>query len=437
MEYFPSVPEVPYGGPRSDTPLSFRHYNPKETILKRTMEDHLRMSVCFWHTLCWNGRDIFGEDTFARPWLVRSDMEGQKAKVDAGFELVRKLGVPFYSFHDVDVIPATDSPKEYESYMAEMTEHLGRRMEEGGVRLLWGTANLFGHRRYLHGAATSPDPEIFAWAAHQVRHAMKATQALGGENYVLWGGREGYETLLNTDLRQERRQLGRFMRLVVDHKYALGFDGTLLIEPKPHEPTKHQYDYDVAAVHSFLSEFGLLGEMKVNLEVNHATLAGHSFHHEVASALALDIFGSVDANRGDPQLGWDTDQFPAQTDEMTLALYEILNHGGFSSGGFNFDARLRRASTDPIDLFSAHIMGIDTLALALRRAVALIEESTLSSFVANRYRGWSSDFGRHALGGDCSLADLSKQVVESDLRPEPESGGQEHLELAVHRTIYR
>ena len=396
------------------------------------------MAVCFWHSFCWDGRDIFGADTFGRSWLAGDGgIPDQKAKVDAAFELITKLGLPFYCFHDVDVIPATDSSADFERSMADMTEYLAKKMSDTGVKLLWGTANLFSHPRYLHGAATSPDPAVFAWAAHQVRHAMNATQQLKGDNYVLWGGREGYETLINTDLRRERNQLGRFMQLVVDHKHSIGFKGTLLIEPKPHEPTKHQYDYDVAAVHSFLQEFGLVGEMFVNLEVNHGTLAGHSFHHEVASSIALGIFGSVDANRGDPQLGWDTDQFPMNAQDFTLPMYEIIRSGGFKTGGFNFDARLRRASTSPDDLFFAHIGGVDTLALALRRAVELHEKGTLKDFVDQRYARWDSEVGQLVQRPECSLEALSSFVTSNDLRPRPPSGRQERMELALNRCVHR
>ena len=437
MEYFPTIDTIQFSGPESDNPFSYRYYNPSEKILGKSMEEHLRMSVCFWHTYCWNGADIFGDGTFGRPWLVRSDVEGQKQKADAAFEMISKLGLPYYCFHDVDIIPPTDSPADYVSHMEAMVGYLEEKMANTGVRLLWGTANLFSHPRYLHGAATSPDPEVFAWGAHQVFHAMNATKRLNGANYVLWGGREGYETLLNTDLKRERAQLGRFMQMVVDHKHKIGFKGELLIEPKPHEPTKHQYDYDVAAVHSFLQEFGLVKEMKVNLEVNHGTLAGHSFHHEVATSIALGIFGSIDANRGDPQLGWDTDQFPNSVHDFTLPMYEIVRSGGFTSGGFNFDARLRRASVDPEDLFHAHIGGVDTLALSLKKAAELIESKALSSFVTERYEGWDSNLGRAAVATDASLEMLSRHVVNNNVRPLGRSGRQERLERQLMRIVNR
>jgi len=310
-------------------------------------------------------------------------------------------------------------------------------MAETGVRLLWGTANLFGHPRYAAGAATNPDPDVFVHAAAQVKHCLELTQRLGGENYVLWGGREGYETLLNTDLRREAEQLGRFMSMVVEHKHRIGFPGTILIEPKPHEPTKHQYDHDVAHVLAFLRRFGLEDEIRLNIEVNHATLAGHSFQHEVAYAIANGVFGSVDANRGDPQNGWDTDQFPNSVEEMALALYEILRAGGLTTGGFNFDAKLRRQSVDRLDLFHAHVGGMDTIARALVVAAALIEDGALRNAVEARYAGWDGSFGRRLLGGELGLAECHEHAMAAGRGPEPRSGGQERLENRVRDAIER
>ena len=350
--YFDKLDAVRYEGANSTNPLAFRHYNPEEVILGKTMAEHLRFAACYWHTFCWNGNDMFGVGAFDRPWQHPGDaLELAKSKADVAFEFFQKLNVPYYCFHDVDVSPEGASIKEYVNNFAIMTDVLAQKQEASGVKLLWGTANCFTNPRYGAGAATNPNPEIYTWAATQVVHAMNATKQLGGENYVLWGGREGYETLLNTDLRQEREQLGRFMQMVVEHKHKIGFQGTLLIEPKPQEPTKHQYDYDVASVYGFLKQFGLEKEIKVNIEANHATLAGHSFHHEIANAIALGIFGSVDANRGDPQCGWDTDQFPVSVEENALVMYEIIKAGGFTTGGLNFDAKVRRHSTDKYDLF--------------------------------------------------------------------------------------
>ena len=335
----------------------------------------------------------------------------------------------------MDVAPEGHSYAEYVKNFNTIVDLLAQKQAETGVKLLWGTANCFSNPRYMSGAATNPNPEIFARAAAQVFNAMNATKRLGGENYVLWGGREGYETLLNTDLRREREQIGRFMQMVVEHKHKIGFKGTLLIEPKPQEPTKHQYDYDVATVYGFLKQFGLEKEIKVNIEANHATLAGHTFQHEIATAASLDILGSIDANRGDPQLGWDTDQFPNSVEENTLALYEILKAGGFTTGGFNFDAKIRRQSTDPYDLFHGHIGAIDVLALSLKRAAKLLEDKALENIVEQRYAGWNGELGQQILSGNSSLEALAKAAENLD--PQPVSGQQEYLENIVNHYIYR
>jgi xylose isomerase len=356
--------------------------------------------------------------------------------MDAAFEFVTKLGVPFFCFHDADVAPQGDTFAESARNLEVMVDYAEKKMAETRVRLLWGTANLFSHPRYAAGASTNPDPEVFAYAAAQVRHALEATHRLGGENYVLWGGREGYETLLNTDLKREGEQLARFLHLVADHKRAIGFEGTLLIEPKPAEPTKHQYDYDSQTVHGFLERFGLVDEYRLNIEGNHATLAGHSFHHEVAYAVAHGVFGSIDANRGDYQNGWDTDQFPNSVDELSLVLYEILKGGGFSTGGFNFDTKLRRQSMDRTDLFHGHIGGIDTLARALLVAADLIEQDTLAAPLAERYRGWSGDLGAAITAGEESLASLADKVLAGDIDPDPTSGRQEMLENRVNSVVW-
>jgi xylose isomerase len=378
---------------------------------------------------------VFGAGTFERPWLEPGGdpMAQAEQKLGVAFELFEKLGVPFFCFHDRDVAPEGASFRESCANLDRVLEKMQAHMQRTGVRLLWGTANLFGHPRYAAGAATNADPEVFAYAAAQVKHCLEATHRLGGANYVLWGGREGYETLLNTDLARELEQLGRFMTLVVEHKHKIGFPGTLLIEPKPHEPTKHQYDHDAAAVHAFLQRYGLTGEIKLNLEVNHATLAGHSFQHEVAYAIANGLFGSVDANRGDPQLGWDTDQFPNSVEEMALALYEILRGGGFGTGGFNFDARLRRQSIDPADLLHAHVGAMDTLAEALVVAADWIEEGRLSAFVKERYQGWDDGLGREILAGKVSLDELWRRARVHGVEPRPRSGRQEMLEGWLRR----
>jgi xylose isomerase len=436
--FFADVPErIPFAGPDADEPLAFKVYEPERTVLGRRMADHLRPSVCYWHSFNWPGSDVFGGGTFDRPWLSGAvAMAAAHTKMDVAFEFFTKLGVPFFCFHDRDIAPEGTSFRESTANLDTMVDYAARKMDETGVRLLWGTANLFWHPRYAAGAATNPDPEVFAYAAAQVRRALDATHRLGGENYVLWGGREGYETLLNTDLRRESQQLAKFLSLVADHKQKIGFDGQLLIEPKPMEPTKHQYDFDCATVHGFLERNGLAGEYRLNIEANHATLAGHSFHHEVAYAVANGVFGSVDANRGDYQNGWDTDQFPNSVEELSLAVYEILRGGGLTRGGFNFDAKLRRQSLARSDLFHGHIGGLDTLARALLVAAAVIDSNALEGPRAERYASWDGDLGRAILSGNETLASLDERVSSGRVDPKPVSGGQERLENVVNDHIW-
>ena len=431
MTFFPTIEPISYAGPKSEDPLTFRYYNPTQLVLGKTMAEQLNFAVCYWHSFAAPGDDVFGDGTWDRPW--DDTMPGARTKLDAAFEFFTKLNVPYYCFHDRDVAPEGSSAKETAHNLATMGELLAQAQEATGVRLLWGTANLFGHPRYAAGAATNPDPEVFAFAASQVRQALDLTHRLNGSNYVLWGGREGYDTLLNTDLKRESEQLGKFMQLVVEHKHKIGFQGTLLIEPKPCEPTKHQYDYDSAACFAFLQKYGLENEFKINIECNHATLAGHSFHHEVAYAIAHDIFGSIDANRGDPQNGWDTDQFPNSVTDYTLVLYEILKSGGFATGGFNFDAKLRRQSVAREDLFYGHIGGMDTLARALLNAVKLLESNALITNVDNRYSGWQQTLGSNILDGKLNLAELDDYVQTQNPDLQPVSGRQEYLENTVAR----
>lgn len=437
MTSFESLPQVRYEGPQSANPLAYRHYDAKERVLGKTLEQHLRLAVCYWHTFVWPGNDVFGQPTFARPWHAPGDeLTLARRKADAAFGLISRLGVPFYTFHDTDVAPEGASLADYRGNLSAMVDVLAQKQQETGIALLWGTANLFSHPRYAAGAASNPDPEVFAYAATQVFSALNATHRLGGANYVMWGGREGYDTLLNTDLRRERRQLGRFMQMVVEHKHKIGFPGQLLIEPKPLEPTKHQYDYDSATVYGFLKDFGLEREIKLNIEANHATLAGHSFQHEIATAASLGIFGSIDANRGDPQNGWDTDQFPNSVEDLTLAMYEILRAGGVGSGGFNFDAKVRRQSMDPVDILHGHAGAIDALALALKSAARLVEAGELERFRAERYARWEGDLGRGILGGDMKLSEVAEYAFVQDLRPRPVSGRQEWLENRVNAAIF-
>jgi xylose isomerase len=439
-DFFTEVPErISFRGPDAEDPLAFKVYDPDRVVLGKRMEEHLRIGVCLWHSFAWDGRDMFGAGTMDRPWLdpAADPMDAARMKMAAAFEFLAKLGVPYYCFHDKDVAPEGGSFAEFRANLDALADDALGYQERTGAQLLWGTANLFTHPRYQGGAATNPDPEVFAYAAAQVRHMLEVTQRLGGTNYVLWGGREGYDTLLNTDLRREGEQLARFLHLVAEHKAKIGFTGTLLIEPKPAEPTKHQYDYDTATVHGFLARHGLEGEFKANIEANHATLAGHSFHHEVAYAVANGMFGSIDANRGDPQNGWDTDQFPNSVDDLVMPMYEILKGGGFTTGGFNFDAKLRRQSTDRTDLFHAHIGGIDTLAQALLAAADLLEAGTLAAMVEQRYAGWSGELGSAILDGRVSLADLADRVAAGEIDPAPASGHQELYENVVNRHLWR
>lgn len=439
-EFFTEVTEpVRYAGPDSDDPLTFRWYDRHRKVGDRTMAEHLRMAVCYWHSFNWPGSDVFGAGTFDRPWLDPSaePMAAARSKLAAAFEFFEKLGVDFFCFHDHDLAPEGESFAEETANLQAMVEEAAEAMERTGVGLLWGTARLFWHPRYMGGAATSPDPEVFARAAAQVKNCLEATHRLGGANYVLWGGREGYDTLLHTDVGRELDQLARFLTLVVEHKHRIGFEGAVLIEPKPQEPTKHQYDHDVQTVHAFLQRYDLADEVKVNIEVNHATLSGHDFAHEVAMAAAAGIFGSVDANRGDDRLGWDTDQFPNSVDQMTLGVYEILRAGGFTTGGFNFDTKLRRQSISRTDLFHGHIGAMDTLARSLLAAHAMLADGALEDLRRDRYRGWDGELGRSIASGGRSLADLHRLVADADLDPAPASGRQEALENLVNRYIER
>jgi xylose isomerase len=424
---------IRYAGPDSTDPLSFRFYDKDRIVLGKMMEQHLRFAVAYWHSLVWPGGDPFGGETFLRPWAQPGDAMAQAiAKADVAFELFRLLDVPYFCFHDRDVAPEGDTLAESNANLARIEERFAKKMQTAKVKLLWGTANLFSHRRYMAGAATNPDPAVFAYACAQVKTALETTHRLGGQNYVLWGGREGYETLLNTDLGQELDQLGRFLSLVVEHKHAIGFQGTILIEPKPQEPTKHQYDFDVASVYGFLRRYGLEREVKLNIEANHATLAGHSFEHEVALAAALGVLGSLDINRGDAQSGWDTDQFPHNVPDVTLALLHVLKAGGLGSGGLNFDAKIRRQSIEPDDLLHAHIGGMDVCARALLAAARIIEDGALQQALDARYAGWATPQGQHMLRGKASLADIASSLTGE---PQPRSGRQEYLENLVNRFV--
>ncbi|WP_227268500.1 xylose isomerase [Roseobacter weihaiensis] len=431
-DFFKNIPPVRFEGPQTPNDFAFRHYNPDEIVMGKPMKDHLRFACAYWHSFAWPGGDPFGGQTFERPWFGDT-MDLARLKADVAFEMFQILGVPYFCFHDADVRPEGETFAASLRNLEEIVDYIAQKMDETSVKLLWGTANLFSHRRFMAGAATNPDPEVFAYSAATIKSCMDATIRLGGENYVLWGGREGYETLLNTDMGRERAQAGRMLQMVVDYKYKTGFKGAILIEPKPQEPTKHQYDYDVATVYGFLKDFGLEGEVKVNVEQGHAILAGHSFEHELALARELGIFGSIDMNRNDYQSGWDTDQFPNNVPEMALAYYEVLRAGGFTTGGTNFDARLRRQSLDPEDLILAHVGGMDACAAGLKAAAAMLEDGKLEAARAARYAGWDNETGKALMTSD--LDSIAARVVAEDINPAPRSGRQERLENLVNRYL--
>ncbi|WP_256124403.1 xylose isomerase [Endobacter medicaginis] len=431
---FSGFETVRYEGPQSETALAYRWYDAGRVVMGRPLGEHLRFAVAYWHSFVMNGADPFGAPTIRRGWMAEGDaMTMARAKADAAFEFFRILDVPFFCFHDRDVVAEDDSLAGTLRRLEEMTAYLGRKMESSRTKLLWGTANLFSHPRFMAGAATNPDPEVFAWSAATVKACMDATQALGGANYVLWGGREGYETLLNTDMGRELEQMGRFLSLVVEYKHRIGFTGQILIEPKPKEPTAHQYDFDAATVYGFLRRFGLEGEVKLNLEANHALLAGHSFEHEIATAGALGILGSLDVNRGDPLLGWDTDQFPNNLHDMTLAMIEVIRAGGLGMGGMNFDARIRRQSIDLDDLVAAHVGAMDLCARAFLIAAQIVEDGRLDAFRTARYAGWERPEAQAMLGAGASLEAIAADALSRDVDPRPRSGGQEKIENMLAR----
>ncbi|ATG46920.1 xylose isomerase [Celeribacter ethanolicus] len=432
-EFFQNIPKITYEGPASDNEFAFKHYNPDEVVMGKRMEEHLRFAVAYWHSFAYEGGDPFGGRTFARPWFGEG-MAKAKMKADVAFEMFDILQAPFFCFHDADVRPEGADFAESKRNLEEITDYFAEKMEGSKTRLLWGTANLFTHRRFMAGSATNPDPEVFAYSAATIKSCMDATIKLGGENYVLWGGREGYETLLNTDLTREADQAARMLEMVVEYKHKRGWKGAILVEPKPQEPSKHQYDFDVATVYGFLKRYGLEGEVKMNIEQGHAILAGHSFEHELALATSLGIFGSIDMNRNDYQSGWDTDQFPNAPHEVALAYYEVLKAGGFTTGGTNFDARIRRQSLDPEDLILAHVGGMDMCARGLKAAAALLEDGRLEANRAARYADWGRPENADMLDhGD--LEGIEARVLADAINPEPRSGRQERLENLVSRFI--
>jgi xylose isomerase len=435
-EHFSGIPKILYEGPQSRRALAFRHYDPSQMIDGRTLSEHLRFSVAFWHSFRGTGTDVFGSGTIFRPWESGNDpLAVAQARLDAAFEFNVKMQAPFWCFHDRDIAPEGNTLRETNRLLDILVAQAKALQRDTGVRLLWGTANLFSHPRYMSGAATNPDAGVFAHAAAQVKKALEVTLELGGENYVFWGGREGYETLLNTDLKREQAHLAAFLHMAVEYAAKIGFKGQFLIEPKPKEPTKHQYDFDVAAGIAFLRTHGLDKHFKFNIETNHATLAGHTFQHEIETAAAHGLLGSVDANTGDAQLGWDTDQFNTDVRELTIAMMSILRAGGLGSGGLNFDAKLRRPSIDPEDLFHAHIGGFDAYALAFKIARQIMADGVFGKFVAQRYASYDTGVGRDIAARRIGFTEL-EQVALTSGEPAPRSGKQEYLENLLMQYVH-
>ena len=431
--FFEGFSPIKYEGSNSTNPMAFRHYNPDEVVLGKRLEDHLRFAVAYWHSFAWEGGDPFGGPTFERPWHPQNSMENARLKADIAFDMFALLGQPYFCFHDADIRPDQGNFADNLASLNEITDYIGAKMQAGGPKLLWGTANMFSHRRWMAGASTNPDPDMFAFAAATVKSCIDATHKLGGENYVLWGGREGYETLLNTDLGAELDHMGRFLNMVVDYKHKIGFKGTILVEPKPQEPSKHQYDYDAATCIGFLRKYGLENEVKLNLEQGHAILAGHSFEHELAVAAAEGMLGSIDMNRNDYQSGWDTDQFPNNVPEVALAYFHVLKSGGFSTGGTNFDAKLRRQSLTAQDLLSGHIGAMDICARGLKAAAAMLEDGGLETALKQRYADWQTQEAQNMLASD--FDQITARVLNEGINPEPKSGRQEVLENYVNRFV--
>ncbi|MBL7106829.1 MAG: xylose isomerase [Phycisphaerae bacterium] len=434
-EFFPEVEKIKYEGKDSKNPLAFRYYNPDEVVMGKTLAEHLRFAVCYWHTFKGSGADPFGGPTMIRNYNNSSDpMQVAEDTIEAAFEFFTKLGVNFWCFHDRDIAPEADSLAETNARLDKIVAKAKKLQNDTGIKLLWGTTNAFSHRRFLAGAGTNPSPEVFAYAASQVKKAMEITYELGGQGYVFWGGREGYDTLLNTDMGRELDHLAMLLKMAVEHKKNIGFKGQLLIEPKPKEPTKHQYDFDAGNCIAFLQKYGLVEHFKMNIEANHATLAGHDFQHELALCTANGVLGSVDANRGDMLLGWDTDQFPTNIYETTLAMYTILKDGGFTTGGLNFDAKLRRQSIDPVDLFYAHVGSMDSFARGLKIAAKMLEDGALENEIKERYAGWDGGFGQKIEKGNATFEDMEKYILENG-EPTLRSGRQELLENILNDYI--
>lgn len=434
-EFFPGIKKIQFEGSESKNPFAFKHYDPDEMVMGKTMAEHLRFAVCYWHTFKGLGGDPFGGATIIREYNSSSDpMQVAEDTMDAAFEFFTKLGVKFWCFHDRDIAPEADTLAETNARLDKIVAKAKKLQNDTGVKLLWGTTNAFSHRRFMAGAGTNPSPEVFAYAAGQIKKAMEITCELGGQGYVFWGGREGYDTLLNTDMGRELDHLAMLLKMAVEYKKKIGFTGQLLIEPKPKEPTKHQYDFDAGNCMAFLQKYGLLNDFKLNIEANHATLAGHDFQHDLTLCTANDMLGSVDANRGDMLLGWDTDQFPTNIYDATLAMYVIVKSGGFTTGGLNFDAKVRRQSIDPADLFHGHIGGMDAFARGLKIAAKMLEDGVFEDLIKERYAGWDSEFGRAIENGQSSFDDMEKYILENG-EPQIQSGRQEMFENILNEYI--
>lgn len=436
MEYFKNIGKIKFEGESSNNPLAFKYYDPEKIVSGKPMKENLRFAMSYWHTLTGEGSDPFGTGTMERPWNELSGLEKSKLRADIGFELMEKLGIEYFCFHDLDIAPEGDSLKEKNENLDEMVSYIEGLMEKTGIKCLWGTTNAFTHRRFVHGASTSPNADVFAYAAAQVKKAMEVTQKLGGENYVFWGGREGYETLLNTNTELELDNLGRFLQMAVDYKEKIGFTGQLLIEPKPKEPTKHQYDFDTSTVIGFLRKYNLQDHYKLNIEANHATLAMHTFEHELNMARINGMLGSIDANQGDLLLGWDTDQFPTNIYDAVLAMIEVLKNGGIAPGGLNFDSKVRRGSFEMDDLFYAYIAGMDTFAKGLLIADQITSEGKFDKLMKERYSSYESGIGAKIVSGEVGFEELAEYAQELG-EIKNTSGRQELLENILNQYIYK
>lgn len=435
-EFFKNIPNIKYEGSKSDNPLSFKYYNPDEVIGGKTMKEQLKFAMSYWHTMCANGVDMFGVGTADKSYGTTDPMEQAERKAYAAFELMNKLGIEYYCFHDRDIAPEADTLRETNARLDKIQVLLDKLMKENNKKLLWGTANCFGNPRYMHGAGTAPNADVFAFAAAQIKKALEITTALGGDGYVFWGGREGYETLLNTNMKLEQDNMARLMRMAVDYGRSIGFKGAFYIEPKPKEPTKHQYDFDSATVFAFLRKYGLDKDFKLNIEANHATLAAHTFQHELRVARDNDAFGSIDANQGDVLLGWDTDQFPTNAYDTALCMYEVIKAGGFTTGGLNFDAKVRRGSFTQEDTFLAYIAGMDTFALGLKIADKMIADGRIDKFVDDRYASYKEGIGKKIVDGTATIQELEAYALEMGDVKSNISGKQEYLESVMNSIMF-